>query len=94
MRFLEESKHHHLPRIKQFKTHSLLNRLLKAVLPKFVLEKMGLAYSNGFWDLWKILDGRKHPNARINLFPQFARYNSAQCAEATKLYQEIARKMD
>jgi hypothetical protein len=44
MRFLEESKHHHLPRIKQFKTHSLLNRLLKAVLPKFVLEKMGLAY--------------------------------------------------
>jgi hypothetical protein len=23
---------------------------------------------------------------------QFARYNSAQCAEATKLYQEIARK--
>jgi hypothetical protein len=39
----------------------------------------------------KILDGEKHPNARINLFPQFARYNSAQCAEA-KLYQEIARK--
>jgi hypothetical protein len=23
MRFLEESKHHHLPRIKQFKTHIL-----------------------------------------------------------------------
>jgi aryl-alcohol dehydrogenase-like predicted oxidoreductase len=41
----------------------------------------------------KFLTGEKHPNARINLFPQFARYNSAQCAEATKLYQEIARKM-
>jgi hypothetical protein len=52
-----------------------------------------LAYSNGFGILSKFLTGEKHPNARINLFPQFARYNSAQCAEATKLYQEIARKM-
>jgi aryl-alcohol dehydrogenase-like predicted oxidoreductase len=26
------------------------------------------------------------------LFPQFARYNSAQCAEATRLYNEIAIK--
>jgi aryl-alcohol dehydrogenase-like predicted oxidoreductase len=53
-----------------------------------------LAYSNGFGILsGKFLTGEKHPNARINLFPQFARYNSAQCAEATKLYQEIARKM-
>jgi aryl-alcohol dehydrogenase-like predicted oxidoreductase len=38
----------------------------------------------------KILDGENIPT-RINLFPQFARYNSAQCAEATKLYQEIAQ---
>jgi hypothetical protein len=68
---------------------------LKAVLPKFVLEKMwGYSLLQWLWDLIrKILDRRKHPNARINLFPQFARYNSAQCAEATKLYQEIARKM-
>jgi aryl-alcohol dehydrogenase-like predicted oxidoreductase len=51
-----------------------------------------LAYSQWLWDLiGKFLTGEKHPNARINLFPQFARYNSAQCAEA-KLYQEIARK--
>jgi aryl-alcohol dehydrogenase-like predicted oxidoreductase len=40
----------------------------------------------------KFLTGEKHPNARLNLFPQFVRYNSAQCTEATRLYQEIARK--
>jgi hypothetical protein len=52
-----------------------------------------LAYSQwllGF--IWKILTEKNIPT-QINLFPQFARYNSAQCAEATKLYQEIARKM-
>jgi hypothetical protein len=53
----------------------------------------GISLLQWLWDLIrKILDRRKHPNARINLFPQFARYNSAQCAEATKLYQEIAQK--
>jgi aryl-alcohol dehydrogenase-like predicted oxidoreductase len=92
MRFLEESKHHHLPRIKTVQNpYSLLNRLLKAVLPKFVLEKMSISLLQWLLDLIrKFLTGEKHPNARINLFPQFARYNSAQCAEATKLYQEIA----
>jgi hypothetical protein len=59
-----------------------------------VLEDVGLlAYSQwllGFYR--KILDGENIPT-QINLFPQFARYNSAQCAETTKLYQEIARKM-
>jgi aryl-alcohol dehydrogenase-like predicted oxidoreductase len=51
MRFLEESKHHHLPRIKTVQNpYSLLNRLLKAVLP--MVEKMGISlFSNGFWDL-------------------------------------------
>jgi aryl-alcohol dehydrogenase-like predicted oxidoreductase len=52
-----------------------------------------ISFSNGFGILsGKFLTGEKHPLTRINLFPQFARYNSAQCAEATKLYQEIARK--
>jgi hypothetical protein len=42
---------------------------LKAVLPKFVLEKMGLAYSNGFWDLiWKILDGENIPTQELTYF--------------------------
>jgi aryl-alcohol dehydrogenase-like predicted oxidoreductase len=40
----------------------------------------------------KFLSGKSHPNARISLFPQFSRYNSAQSAEATRLYNEVATK--
>jgi len=38
----------------------------------------------------KFLTGEQHPKARINLFPQFSRYNSEQTREASRLYQEIA----
>jgi hypothetical protein len=38
----------------------------------------------------KFLTGENIPT---QLTYTFARYNSAQCAEATKLYQEIAQKM-
>ena len=38
----------------------------------------------------KFLNGANPPNARINLFPQFARYNSENTREATKRYNEIA----
>jgi aryl-alcohol dehydrogenase-like predicted oxidoreductase len=40
----------------------------------------------------KFLSGENQSNARIKLFPQFSRYNSEQCTEATRLYQEIAHK--
>ena len=40
----------------------------------------------------KFLTGEAHPNARINLFPQFSRYNSEQSAAATRLYHEIAQQ--
>ena len=40
----------------------------------------------------KFLTGEAHPNARINLFPQFSRYNSEQSAAATRLYNEIAQQ--
>jgi aryl-alcohol dehydrogenase-like predicted oxidoreductase len=97
MRFLEESKHHHLPRIKTVQNpYSLLNRLFESGSAEICIrEDVGLlAYSPMAFGILsgKFLTGEKHPNARINLFPQFARYNSAQCAEATKLYQEIALK--
>jgi aryl-alcohol dehydrogenase-like predicted oxidoreductase len=58
-------------------------------------ENVGLlAYSPmGFGVLsGKFLSGESHPNSRIKLFPQFARYNSAQSAEATRLYNEVAQK--
>ncbi|OYX82522.1 MAG: aldo/keto reductase, partial [Flavobacteriales bacterium 32-34-25] len=40
----------------------------------------------------KFLTGESHPNARIKLFPQFSRYNSAQSTEATTQYVAIAKK--
>jgi aryl-alcohol dehydrogenase-like predicted oxidoreductase len=53
-----------------------------------------LAYSPmGFGVLsGKYLSGESLPNSRINIFPQYNRYNSPQSVEATKLYQEIAHK--
>ena len=97
MRFLEESKYHNLPKIKTVQNpYSLLSRLFEVGSSEVCMrENVGLlAYSPmGFGILsGKFLSGESHPNSRIKLFPQFARYNSAQSAEATKLYNEIALK--
>jgi aryl-alcohol dehydrogenase-like predicted oxidoreductase len=97
MRFLEESTYQNLPRIKTIQNpYSLLNRLFEVGSSEVcVRENVGLlAYSPLAFGVLsgKFLSGESHPNARIKLFPQFARYNSAQCTEATRLYQEIARQ--
>ena len=97
MRFLEESKYHNLPRIKTVQNpYSLLSRLFEVGSSEVCMrENVGLlAYSPlGFGRLTgKFLNGVSLPKSRIELFPQFARYNSAQCTEATKLYNEIAVK--
>jgi aryl-alcohol dehydrogenase-like predicted oxidoreductase len=97
MRFLEESKYNHLPRIKTVQNpYSLLNRLFENASSEVCMrENVGLlAYSPMAFGVLsgKFLSGESHPNSRLNLFPQMARYNSAQCAEATRLYQEIAHK--
>lgn len=97
MRFLEESKHHNLPRIKTVQNpYSLLNRLYETGSAEIgYRENVGLlAYSPMAFGVLsgKFLTGEKHPKARISLFPQYSRYNSTKCTEATKLYQEIARK--
>lgn len=97
MRFLEESKYQNLPKIKTVQNpYSLLNRQFEVGSAEVCLrENLGLlAYSPmGFGILsGKFLSGENHPNSRIKLFPQFSRYNSEQCAQATKLYQEIAHK--
>jgi aryl-alcohol dehydrogenase-like predicted oxidoreductase len=97
MRFLEESKYNHLPRIKTVQNpYSLLNRLFENASSEVCMrENVGLlAYSPMAFGVLsgKFLSGESHPNSRLNLFPQMARYNSAQCAEATRLYQEIAQK--
>ena len=97
MRLLEESKYNNLPRIKTVQNpYSLLNRLFEvnsAEVSKY--ENVGLlGYSPLAFGVLtgKFLTGESHPKARINLFPQYKRYNSEQCTEATKLYQEIAKK--
>ncbi len=95
MRFLEESKYQNLPRIKTIQNpYSLLNRLFENGSAEIChRENLGLlAYSPlGFGRLTaKFMTGKSLPNSRINLFPQFSRYNSAQSIEATRLYNEIA----
>jgi aryl-alcohol dehydrogenase-like predicted oxidoreductase len=96
MRFLEESKYKNLPRVKTIQNpYSLLNRIFETGLSEMCLrENIGLlAYSPLAFGVLsgKYLKGMK-PNYRIALFPQYGRYNSEQCTEATKLYQKIADK--
>lgn len=97
MRFLEESKNFDLPRIKTVQNpYSLLNRQFEVGSAEVCIrENVGLfAYSPMAFGVLsgKFLTGESHPNARIKLFPQFSRYNSEQCTEATRLYQEVANK--
>lgn len=96
MRFLEESKYHNLPKIKTIQNpYSLLNRLFEGGSAEICMrENVGLlAYSPLAFGILsgKYLTSEKLPNARLNLFPQFSRYNSTQCAEATRLYEKIAQ---
>jgi len=95
MRFLEESKKHNLPKIATIQNpYSLVNRSFESTLFEVCYrEKVGLlAYSPlGFGILsGKYLLEVQDPKARLNLFPQFARYNSQSTREASKRYSEIA----
>ncbi|WP_417939113.1 NADP(H)-dependent aldo-keto reductase [Flavobacterium sp. RS13.1] len=97
MRFLEESKYQNLPRIKTIQNpYNLLNRLFEVGSAEVSIhENVGLlAYSPLAFGVLsgKFLTGESHPNARINLFPQYKRYNSEESTKATRLYQEIAHK--
>ena len=95
MRFLEESKKYDLPKITTIQNpYSLVNRSFESTLFEICYrENVGLlAYSPlGFGILsGKYLAKKQDPNARLNLFPNFTRYNSENTREATRLYQEIA----
>ncbi|SCY23288.1 aldo/keto reductase [Flavobacterium caeni] len=95
MRFLEESNKHNLPRIVTTQNpYSLVNRTFEMNLAEVAYrENVGLlAYSPLAFGL---LSGKyaaeiQDPNARLNLFPNFTRYNSQSTREASKLYQQIA----
>lgn len=97
MRFLEESRKHNLPRIVTTQNpYSLVNRSFEVGLSEICYrEKVGLlAYSPMAFGVLsgKFLTGEAHPNARINLFPNFSRYNAENTRKASALYDEIAKQ--
>lgn len=96
MRFMEESRKHNLPKMITVQNpYSLVNRSFEVGLSEIChRENVGLlAYSPMAFGVLsgKFLTGEAHPNARINLYPQFARYNSANTREASRLYNEVAK---
>ncbi|MFL1010844.1 NADP(H)-dependent aldo-keto reductase [Flavisericum labens] len=97
MRFLDESKSHNLPRIITIQNaYSLLNRIFEGDMAEIsIRENLGLlAYSPMAFGVLsgKYIKGTAADNARLKLFPRFARYSSEQCTEATKRYLKIAEE--
>ncbi|UKM65852.1 NADP(H)-dependent aldo-keto reductase [Flavobacteriaceae bacterium GSB9] len=95
MRFLEESKAHDLPRMITIQNaYSLINRIFEGDMAEIsIREDLGLlAYSPMAFGVLsgKYIKGTAADNARLKLFPRFARYSSEQCTEATKRYLKIA----
>lgn len=95
MRYLEESKNHNLPRIATIQNaYSMLTRTFETDLSEVSLrENVGLlAYSPMAFGVLsgKYIKGEASNDARLKLFPRFARYSSDQSTEAAKRYLEIA----
>ncbi len=95
MRYLEESNKHDLPRMITIQNaYSLLNRVFEGDHAEISLrENIGLlAYSPMAFGVLsgKYIKGIEADNARLKLFPRFARYSSNQSTEAAKKYLKIA----
>lgn len=95
MRYLEESRAHSLPRpITIQNAYSLLNRVFEGDMAEIAIrEDIGLlAYSPMAFGVLsgKYIKGTAADNARLKLFPRFARYSSEQSTEAAKRYLKIA----
>ncbi len=98
MRYLEEVRKDKLPKISTIQNaYSLLNRVFEGDLAEISLrENMGLlAYSPLAFGVLsgKYIEGTAAKNARLNLFPRFARYSSEQATEATKAYFKLAKEL-
>jgi aryl-alcohol dehydrogenase-like predicted oxidoreductase len=96
MRYLEESKMHDLPRMITIQNaYSLLNRVFEGDMAEIAIrENIGLlAYSPMAFGVLsgKYITGTEGDNARLKLFPRFARYSSDQATQATKEYLKIAK---
>ncbi|WP_250433311.1 NADP(H)-dependent aldo-keto reductase [Hanstruepera flava] len=99
MRYLEESKQKNLPRMITIQNaYSLLNRVFEGDMAEIAIrEDIGLlAYSPMAFGVLsgKYVTGNAAENARLKLFPRFARYSSEQSTEATKEYLKIAKDND
>lgn len=95
MRYLEESRTHQLPRMITIQNaYSLLNRTFEGDMAEVShREQIGLlAYSPMAFGVLsgKYIKGTAADNARLKLFPRFARYSGEQATEATKRYLTIA----
>ena len=98
MRYLEEVRKDKLPKICTIQNaYSLLNRVFEGDLAEISLrENMGLlAYSPLAFGVLsgKYIEGTAAKNARLNLFPRFARYSSEQATIATKAYLNLAKEL-
>jgi aryl-alcohol dehydrogenase-like predicted oxidoreductase len=99
LRYLEEAKNKNLAQpITIQNPYNLLNRTFEIGNAEISIKKnIGLlAYSPlAFGYLTgKFLGGEKHPNSRVELYPQMARYNSSEVDNAVKKYAEVAKKYD
>ena len=95
MRYLQESKEHSLPRMVTIQNaYSLLCRPFEGDLAEVAhRENIGLlAYSPMAFGVLsgKYIKGTAADNARLKLFPRFARYSSDKATEAAKRYLKIA----
>ena len=95
MRYIQEHKTHDLPRMLTIQNaYSMLCRSFETDLAEVALrEDIGLlAYSPMAFGVLsgKYVKGKAEDDARLTLFPRFARYSSAQATEATKRYMQIA----
>lgn len=95
MRYLEESKNNNLPRpITIQNAYSLINRVFEGDMAEVAIrEQIGLlAYSPMAFGVLsgKYIKNTAGNNARLKLFPRFARYSSEQATMATKQYLELA----
>ena len=95
MRYIEESNAHGLPRMVTIQNaYSLLNRVFEGDMAEVAIrEEIGLlAYSPMAFGVLsgKYVKGTEGDNARLKLFPRFARYSGKNATEATKRYLQIA----
>lgn len=96
MRFLEESRKKGLPKMITVQNpYSLLNRLYEVGLAEISMrEDIGLLPYSPL--AFGVLSGKylfgKPDNARMTLYPNFARYSGQQATEATAKYHDLAKK--